>query len=78
MRSLHEAFETVLQFLEVAAGEPARLSSPLALAAVRTLGRCVCMVLEPFQYAPHVYRIALFGVCIYCRYLALDLFSNQT
>ena len=41
MRSLHEAFETVLQFLEVAAAEPERLASPLALAAVRTLGRCV-------------------------------------
>lgn len=40
MRSLHEAFETVLQFLEVAAAEPARLAGPLALAAVRTLGRC--------------------------------------
>ena len=40
MRSLHEAFETVLQFLEVAAAEPERLASPLALAAVRTLGRC--------------------------------------
>ena len=39
MRSLHEAFETVLQFLEGAAAEPARLASPLALAAVRTLGR---------------------------------------
>ena len=40
MCSLHEAFETVLQFLEVSAAEPARLASPLALAAVRTLGRC--------------------------------------
>ena len=40
MRSLHEVFETVLQFLEVAAAEPERLASPLALAAVRTLGRC--------------------------------------
>ena len=47
MRSLHEAFETVLQFLEVAAGEPVRLSSPLALAAVRTLGRCVFLTQNP-------------------------------
>ena len=41
MRSLHEAFETVLQFLEVAAAEPPRLTGALALAAVRTLGRFV-------------------------------------
>ena len=76
MRSLHEAFETVLQFLEVAAGEPARLGSPLALAAVRTLGRCVFICWTPGSVSgrlsshPKASQVTRLHGFWLCRYLA--------
>ena len=38
---LHEATDTLLQFLETRAEQPAGLEDPLVLGAARCLGRCL-------------------------------------